>query len=299
MNQSPPPLHLLNTFEVAARLLSFKKAASELHVSPPAVSQQIKLLEESVGEALFHREAGGVFLTPVGSQLYHLAENVLSRYRNGYRTLYQTHEAPVLRISTMSVIVADVLIPALPSFQQKYPQIELRLETCEEFVDLDASALCGAIRIGTGNWPNLNCIKLCDLRASAVASPSLLEKYSFSSAEDIQKIPLIHSRTYVDDWQRASKETGIDFSKNKQLYFDNLLAAMAAAERGMGVALASFPISNALVQSGRLVPLLETAEVEEACYFVYPPGLEDDNNLQKLISWLVEVFEDLSNQRLS
>lgn len=292
MKASPPPLHLLTTFEVAARLLSFRKAANELHVTPPAVSQQIKQLEEHLEESLFLRESGRVSLTTLGEQFYLLVDDLLSGYQSGYRTLHQSHAAPVMRISTLSQIAADVLIPALPQFQQAHPDIDLRLETCEEIVELDPKWISGAIRVGRGEWPNLKSMKLCNLTASIVGSPEMLKNLDLSSINSIQDLTLIHSRTHVNDWQRVSELTGFDFSKNKQLFFNNLSSALIAAENGVGVAIAMFPLASNLVRQGRLAQLApHQIPVEEACYFTYLPSLETDAHFSALKGWLESVFQ--------
>ena len=295
MKSTAPPLHLLNSFTVAARLLSFKKAAYELNVSPPAVSQQIKLLEDHVDEKLFEREAGGVYLTKVGAQLYELADDLLSRYQVGYQALRESHETPVVRISTMSHIALNMLIPSLPAFQQNNPQVDLRIETCEDIVDFDSDWIYGAVRIGQGDWPNLKCIKLCDLNVSLVASPDFINKMKLESAEDFNKLTLIHSRTHTDDWQRFSDITGIDTTKNKQVYLDSYLSAMAAVENGAGVAIGMLPLLRKAFEEGRLAQLVnQNNAIKEAVYFAYPAKAEDDTYFNLIKNWLVELFKGLT-----
>ena len=295
MKATAPPLHLLNTFAVAGRLLSFKKAAYELNISPPAISQQIRLLESHVGESLFQREAGGVQLTPLGEQFYALASELLAHYHQGYRRLYQAHETPVIRISTLSQIVADILIPALPGFQQRYPQIDLRLETCEELIDFDSDWIAGAIRVGHGDWPGLKSIKLCDLTVSAVVSPQMYAAQGPVTLQTLRQLTLIHSRTYTNDWQRAGRLLEVDLAHNKQLYFNNYSAALAAAASGIGVALAMFPLCNPLIDNGRLMQLTEQqVSISEACYFVYPARLADNVHLTQIQAWLIELFDALA-----
>ena len=296
MKPTAPPLHLLNTFEVAARLLSFKKAAYELNVSPPAVSQQIKLLEDHVDVRLFQREAGGVYLTKVGAQLYELAEDVLMRYRAGYQAIRQSHETPIVRISTISHIALNMLIPSLPAFQQNNPQVDLRIETCEDIVDFNSDWIYGAVRIGQGDWPNLKCIKLCDLNVSLVASPEFIKAMRIESPEDFNKLTLIHSRTHIDDWQRFSNITGIDTSKNKQVYLDSYLSAIAAVESGAGVAIGMMPLLQRALKEGRLAELVnQNQPIKEAVYFAYPAKAEDEKYFELIKDWLIEQFKTLTN----
>ena len=97
MRTQPPPMQFLPAFEAAARLASFKLAAEELNVTPSAVSQQIKGLEQLLGHALFVRHPRAVELTRVGLRYYELASEVMQRYRDGHRAISNDLRTPTLR----------------------------------------------------------------------------------------------------------------------------------------------------------------------------------------------------------
>src|SRR5262245_22952922 len=136
-------LSYLPAFEAAARHLSFKRAAEELHITPSAVSQQMRALEDMLELKLFRRLTRGLALTPAGEQFAALVSAVLDRYARGAEQLLQ-HGRQVLRVSTDSFVAHEVLIPALDSFKSRRPPIDLRIETSTQVLDLDGEALDAA-----------------------------------------------------------------------------------------------------------------------------------------------------------
>ncbi|NRB41661.1 MAG: LysR family transcriptional regulator [Pseudomonadales bacterium] len=291
MKRTPPPLQLLPAFEAAARLLSFKKAAEEINVTPSAVSQQIKTLESLMDEPLFNRQAGGIVLTQLGLEYYAIAAQLLATYKSSYHRLYSSRERPILRVSTMAQIALDLLIPKIPDFQQRFKHIDLRIETSDELADFEAQWIDAAIRVGEGNWPGLNSYKLCDLTATVMIAPEVLNAKKRKSFADFSDIQLIHSRTHTDDWAYVSESFDIDISSFTHMHFDSYYAAISAAEMGLGLVLGMLPLSQKYLDEGRLVSLnAEHYTMEPACYLCYPPALEGTEKLEMLKVWLKGIF---------
>src|SRR3546814_3825126 len=122
-----PPLPALRTFEVAARHLSFTRAAAELHVTQGAVSQQIKQLEASLGFPLFHRSPRGLSLTDKGEELAATAESAFRRLFDKVDELCQKGDGGILTVSTSPSLAVKWLIPRLGSFYQGHPEVDLRI----------------------------------------------------------------------------------------------------------------------------------------------------------------------------
>jgi len=298
MNANTPPIQLLPVFEAAARLLSFKAAADELCVTPSAVSQQIKTLENYLGVALFQRRSRQIFLTEAGQQYRDVATDTLNRFRQGHQSWLANQASPTVRISTTAQIAFDILIPALPSFQQAQPNIDLRIETTDKLTNFDQEAVDAAIRLGGGQWSKLQTRKLCDLSVCAVAAPALLAKHRFRSLEDIKAATLIHARSDVNDWALAGKVLGVDFSDAKQLYFENYHAALSATENSMGIALALLPLTQSRIDRGALAVLgAPPTAIDQGCYFVHPNKIEADSPLAAVEAWVHQTFSNLTTQQ--
>lgn len=299
MRKTPPPLQLMPAFEAAARHLSFKKAAAELNITPSAISQQIKNLEGFLDQLLFRRVTGGVFLTDEGEDFYQLAKRILEQYHQGYDDIYEKQAKPVIRISTMAYIAQNILIPELINFQEQSPDIDLRIESCESWVDFNKDGVDFAVRIGTedaqeNHWDGLDSLKLTDLSVSILASPNFLNQNSFNHIADIKNGPLIHARTSHDDWASAAQVLSLDLTASKQLYFNNYYSAISAAENGLGITLGMLPISNPSLKNNKLALVIDQkTPIPKACYLVYPIEKTKNQQFNIIQNWIVSIFKEL------
>ncbi|MDD9894143.1 MAG: LysR substrate-binding domain-containing protein [Gammaproteobacteria bacterium] len=290
-----PPLQLLPAFEAAARLLSFKAAADELCVTPSAVSQQIKTLENLLGKELFQRSARQVTLTEAGTSYYEVASKTLNRFKNGHQRWLAAQANPTVRLSTTAQIAFDILLPALPEFHEKHPDIDLRIETTDKLADFETEAVDIAIRLGDGQWSGLHCERLSSLSVCGLAAPSLLASQPITSLRALKKATLIHARTNVNDWEIAEQQLGISLAKNKQLYFENYHAALSATENGMGIALGLLPLTQPRINSGKLQTFgAPPLPLEQACYLVFAQSPEVDSETHKATQWVQDTFANLS-----
>jgi LysR family glycine cleavage system transcriptional activator len=292
MNDRLPPLQLLRTFETAARLLSFKDAAEALHVTPSAISHQMKQLEEHLGIDLFSRVNRGLQLTAAGQQYRHEVADALGRLTRSTDDLHRRFGRPALRASILPLMAADLIIPALQSFQTKHPDIELRIETSIQMADFAKSDLDVAIRFGLGDWPGLACEKICNIIGTPVCSPNYAHANKLKEIDDIRHCQLIGLPLEERAWERLAEAAGLqDFKPEHSLFLDSLLSTSRAAEQGLGLAIGLFPLMSPLLQSGRLVaPFPIWVPVPEAYYMVWRP--EDSNRpaLTAFRDWIRELM---------
>lgn len=171
-----PPLNALHTFEAAARHLSFQRAAEELDITPTAVSHQIKVLEEHLGTSLFRRRPRPLALTEAGQLLYPAVSKSLDEIAIAIAELTQVSESTTLTVSVTMVFATKWLVPRLAEFQQSHPEIDLRLQTSNDVVDLHRQTVDVAIRYGSGNYPGLTVRKLMSDVFIPVCSPNLLNE---------------------------------------------------------------------------------------------------------------------------
>lgn len=295
MNDRLPPLQLLRTFETAARLLSFKGAAQALHVTPSAISHQMKQLEEHLGIDLFSRINRGLQLTAAGQQYRHEVADVLARLTRSTDDLHRRFGRPALRASILPLMAADLIIPALQSFQTKHPDIELRIETSIEVADFTKSDLDVAIRFGLGDWPGLASEKICDIIGTPVCSPSYAHANNLTDIEDIRRCQLIGLPLQERAWERLAEAAGLThFKPEPSLFLDSLLSASRAAEQGLGLAIGLFPIMSPLLQSGRLIaPFPTWLPIPEGHYLIWRP--EDSNRpaVTAFRDWIRSLMSEL------
>lgn len=166
------PLNALCTFEVAARHLSYSRAAEELCVTHSAVSHQIRNLEENLGAELFRRSGRAMVLTNTGERLYANVREGLGRVRQGVDELRSKARRRVLTIGVLPGFAVRWLIPRLPGFSKTHPDMVVDLRASMTLTDFSREEVDLAIRFGPGRWPGLNAEKLLDEQLIPVCSPS-------------------------------------------------------------------------------------------------------------------------------
>jgi LysR family glycine cleavage system transcriptional activator len=289
-------LQLLPAFEASARLLSFSKAAAEMHLTASAISQQIKQLETHLGLALFRRLTRRIELTEAGLAFASVAQRTLVVYRQGHAEMSQQFARPTLRLSMVPLVAHELVLPALAGFQQAYPGIDLQLETGMALVDFDQHPVDAAIRFGLGAWAGLEALPLCDTQGTVVAAPDLARRLPVNSPQDLRHHTLIHSRGTQGDWDTAAASLGLARMPRKgDLVLDTDLAALRAAEQGLGVALGILPLISPWIEAGRLLALASPTDLPMKLYFVFRQSESEARRAQlmQLHRWLLSLFEAL------
>src|SRR6201987_4771692 len=175
MNSHLPPLSSLRAFEAAARHMSFSKAADELHVTPAAISHQIHALEEDLGVRLFHRGNRAIELTASARVLLPGLSDAFAGIQTAVRRLRQHNDTGTLTITASPSIAAKWLVLRLHRFQAQWPEIDVRISTSDDLVDLTRGDFDLAIRYGAGRYPGLAVELLMQNEVFPACSPQLLE----------------------------------------------------------------------------------------------------------------------------
>jgi LysR family transcriptional regulator, glycine cleavage system transcriptional activator len=283
------PLASLRVFVATAEQLSFTRAAQMLGVTAGAVSMQIKALEEYLQQPLFRRRGRLVELTSEG-------ERLLPRVRSGLEQLEQAidearHErsAGPLTVSTLTSFLQQWLLPRLPDFNQKFPDIDLRIHTSASLVDFRNRDVQAAIRLGTGNWAGLYEERVLDEWLIPVCAPRLLEKHGpVFSRTDLKRYNLLHSIS--EPWRLwpESATIGTEWAP-RGATFDDSVTIIRAAEAGQGLALARWSLAAKEIESGRLVIASRIIKpLKTGYYFVCPPSYRTVDKVVALRTWLVQ-----------
>ncbi|HWL68836.1 MAG TPA: LysR substrate-binding domain-containing protein [Geminicoccus sp.] len=250
-----PPLSALRAFEAAARHGSFKRAASELAVTPAAVSHQIRALEEHAGIVLFERRTRQVVLTDAGAQLYPVLRDGFDAFAEVIERLMRRRSRAQVTISATIAFTAHWLIPRLTAFRTLHPDIDLQLQASDDVVNLDSAGVDIAIRYGAGPYPSFSVTPLFADRFAPVFNPML----KVASVADFAQWPRIDfqwRRRHSDNptWTRWFAEAGLtEPMEPVQLRFSDESHAIQAAVAGQGIALASLALVKDELAAGQLV----------------------------------------------
>jgi LysR family glycine cleavage system transcriptional activator len=282
-----PPLNTLRLFEASARLLSFKNAAEELSVTPSAVSHGIQTLEQWLGVPLFVRTRRSLVLSDAGAAYYPVVQEALALLSRGSERLAARHGARRLAVSAAPTFAARWLLPRLPQFRERHPEIAVVIDTVQERVDLQSRSVDLAVRMGRGGWQGLFAERILTEQLVPVCSPTLRERVG--DIADIVAAPLIHVMRVSEEWTAWAEAAGREPPDPAHgLRFDTLQMAFDAAAAGLGVAMGRKPLVDADLNSGRLVIAWEPVIESATSYWLV--GLEaraDEPDIQAFRAWVI------------
>lgn len=299
MQDRLPPLTALRAFEAAARHMSFAKAADELHVTPAALSFQIKSLEEHLGAPVFHRLNRAVELTEAGRALAPgISEGFQSLNVAWRRTLsQQNHDS--LTVAAGPALTAKWLAPRLYEFTEAHPEINLRIVTSLKLVDLHRDDVDVAIRFGYGPYENLYSVPARKEWLTPAMTPALAEQ--FPTPQSLVNAPLVINDYdgFLDppcDWPTWFRAVGIQDFEPRGTRFSNVEHAIDAACAGVGVLLGRRPLLIKDVLDGRLVtPFKIAIETDARFSFLCLPGAEKRPQIAVFRDWYLAEIEKTAN----
>ena len=297
-----PSLSGLKAFEAAARRLSFKAAAQELSVTPGAVSQRIRALEEELGVTLFVRKTRAVALTEMGRRLQPELTAGFLQIRQAVDSI-RPEARPTLRINSSAPILSKWLMPRLHRFTAQFPELTVNLETEAGLNCFTKDPPDVVLRYTRQPGPGLYARRIHDEILLPVASPDFLQRADLRSPGDLAQAPLLHDTSMENfsgalDWEcwfdRAGLEScppagGVKFARHAA---DQ---AIDAAVSGAGVVLGRSLLCYDALRDGRLAcpfgPVLRTG----VSYFVVcTKGRENEPHIAGFFDWACEEAELLS-----
>lgn len=292
MSDYLPPLAAIRAFEAAARHLSFTRAAEELGMTQAAVSYQIKLLEERIGEPLFLRRPRDLALTEIGQRLAPEMARAFDILRDAFGDL--AREEGTLIVNTMHTFAAQWLAPRLGRFQLLQPQVAVRLETTNRAIDFAREEVDVVVRAGKGVWPGLMAHRLVDVRFTPMLSPRLAASIGgVKEPADILKLPLIDSKDpWWITWLNAH-DLPVSILADQTAPSLSMQALDAeAAMADMGVALLTPAYYRAELATGRLIQPFERVIDEGTGYWLaYPESRRNVPKIKKFREWIVAEAE--------
>jgi len=292
-----PPLNALRVFEAAARHLSFKAAAEELHVSQSAISHQVKQLEEYLNLHLFVRKTRSVELTPKGKLYYPLLRDAFDRIVEGTKLIEEDQSDAIVTLHVYSTFTIRWLLPRLNGFQELHPNIAIRLHTAQADVNFSQTDLDASIMIGQPNNEELHYEPLFGCELFPVCSPGFLAKSNqLASPDDLTNSDLLHVFPSPLDWRVWLQANNVDHLKPEAgLQFESYDVALSSAAQGMGVALGQQPYVEKDLASGLLIELFPGKRISNPnqWFFVCRKERLDMPKMRVFVDWLkTEIKND-------
>jgi len=290
-----PSLKAIQAFESASRLGSFAAAADELHLTPSAISHQIRWLEQRLGIALFHRVHRSTLLTDAGRRYAETVAEAFGLIEAGTRAIERTGKSDILTVHSVPSFASQWLMPRLSRFSALNPDIDVRLNASVGVVDLAGGEADFDIRYGTvfpangvtvQPFPEESIVVLC--------TPELASgRLGIQRPGDLAGRTLIHSEVNLyswRDWQRDHPGVALELERGPR--FDRSFMAISAAVDGIGVALESRLLVERELQSGRLTLPFGPDGHRQVCHHL--KFLKTKAHLPKMRAFRDWLFEELA-----
>ncbi|MFK5463103.1 LysR family transcriptional regulator [Klebsiella pneumoniae] len=250
-----PPLKALKSFEAAARHLSFTRAAKELFVTPAAVSQQIRILEERLGITLFRRQSRSLELTEEAALLYDGLHEAFRTIENIYHQFEGGEYKEVLTLGCVGTFALGWLEARLGRFQTLHPHVDVRLRINNNIVNIAAEGLDLAIRFGTGIWPSTNNEKIFDAPFGVLCDPEMAGR--LRAPRDLLNERLLRSYR-MNEWEDWFREAGEDVAGISGTVYDSSGLMIQTVIHTGGAALVPLNMFTRELTSGQVVQPFET-----------------------------------------
>lgn len=300
MQERLPPLTALRAFESAARHLSFAKAAEELHVTPAALSYQIKSLEEHLGTPVFLRLNRAVELTEAGRTLAPGISVGFQSLNSAWRSAQRLSNETTLMVTAGPAFTAKWLAPRFFEFARSHPEIDLRFTATLRALDFDRDEVDVAIRFGPERRePGLWSIPLESEWVTPVMTPEMAER--FPTPESLKNAVLIHDESIgflspVTDWAAWFRMMGLKIDASHGPRFTGADHSIDAALASAGVALGRRALVVKDIHEGRLVaPYRQAIELPARFRFVCQAGAENRPHIAAFRQWILSEVSKTSS----
>ena len=299
-------LNALRAFEATARLGSYVRAANELAVTPAAVGQQVRMLEEHFGSALFERQGKRLVLTETARAVLPDIKDAFDRLAQAANHLRETRRADLLTV-TLPPSFIKWLISRIETFSVAHPEVDLRLDPMDRLADLRRENIAVGIRYGSGRYPGLDATLLMADEVFPVCSPSLLTRVrKLREPDDLAHFQLIHDTTMESHtsfptwttWLKAAGARGVDARRG--LRVNSPIMALQAAIDGKGVALARSVTAADDLRERRIIrPFQLACATNYSYYLLYPTGLPLSQAAAAFCRWLKSEAKDFQKKQNS
>lgn len=256
--QRLPPLNALRVFHAVARHRSFRRAADELSVTPQAISQQIKHLEDILGVALFLRKPRAVEPTEAAILLAHYVQAGFDEFAEGVRRVTRASTRERINLNVSPYFATRYLLGRLARFRERLPRADLRLTTMVEIPDFAGDDVDASVQWGYGDWPGLEATRLVADPKMICCTPAMAQ--TISSPADLCAQTLLEPVLDGSFWATVLRYLGVNMpDAPSRVAFHDAATMRRATGSGLGVGLLSRDYAEEDIEAGRLVAPLGDA----------------------------------------
>jgi len=282
-----PSTSALAAFDAVARTGSFSAAASMLHLTQGAISRHVSLLEEQLGATLLERTGRGARLTEKGKAYAEGVSDVLAKIRSLSLAAMSGSEETRLRLAILPTFGTRWLMPRIPDFVQKNPEITISFATRIGQFDFRSENIDVAIHVGRPDWPDADCKFLMGETVVPVCSPDFLAEHPIFTAIDLLGTPLLEMISRPGAWRHWFSTLDIGDQHREGMVFEQFSNVTQACIAGLGVALMPIFLIESELATGKLIRAFDWAiESESAYYLVRPHHKLDFPPAVKFAGWL-------------
>lgn len=285
------PLHWLQAFEAAARRLSFTHAADELGLTQSAISQRIRLLEDYLGEPLFHRHGRRISLTEAANRFFPLVHDSFDRIERGVAMFPLESRPSTISLSSNISFWLCWLLPRVQRFLLHRPDCDLQISTTRWATDPKPAGVDLEILYGTGDWGRPSS-RITRTIVFPVCSPSMAMR--LREPDDLLRESRIV--TYGEDslWEEWSSSAGLRLDTLRTRYTVDLqLAAIELARQGMGIAMTNGILAYDLLAAGALsIPVRHSIPARLNYFIGTHPNLTVDREHSEFVDWIIKTLEN-------
>jgi LysR family glycine cleavage system transcriptional activator len=296
MSRNLPPLNAVRAFETAARHLSFSRAAEELGVTQGAVSKHVIALEDIIGAQVFVRSSTGLSLTQEGYTLMEALRPAFTMMADAFAVYHRrSPRTNTCRIATLASFASQFLVPQLPEFHAKHPDIGIEFITSVRLVDLTREEADIGVRYGLGQYEGLLSSPLVRGKLSPVCSPGVFD----ACGGDVARIMTTHRRIQTagfNEWRDWCAAAGMDTSGLQPAWvIEDFLVAIKAAARSQGLALLPLILVQDELATGALVEFAPTRlDTEHTFHIAHTNTSLRRPHVQAVVDWLKSSLAHLN-----
>lgn len=286
-----PPLNPLRAFEASARIGSISKAAEELHVTPTAVSRQVKALEDYLGVPLFYRKPSSLELTPAGRTYAMSLIRVFDEISQATLKLKSSSKELHLSVRSYTTFMVKWLMPKLAAFQVLHPEVHVQLSTGYESVDMERDRIDVWIRYGRGQWPGFLIQPIFKDKLLPFISTNFKSAFELHEPSDLFNHVLLRHSRRSNDWSDWLAVTGTHINQDVEIIdFDDLALVFEAVDSGMGIGITQEEyLKNDRLKDKIYCPFNTILE-RDTGYFALTSAQTDSNPAINLfLDWIGEI----------
>ncbi|EKZ96746.1 LysR substrate-binding domain-containing protein [Cupriavidus metallidurans] len=287
-----PSMSELHAFATAARLGSFTRAAETLCVTQGAISRAISRLESHFGQPLIHRNAHRLTLTDAGRSYLEAIAVHLAAIETASASMLATDRRHHLILSAVPTLASVWLVPRLPDFQRRHPEIHLDFVPYRRDEDFSGARPDAAILAGeAGQWPGWQADYVIGREMVPVCHPARAETRQWQSPDELLDEPLLYHTTAPANWQNWLRAAGVpSAAPTLARGFDQVSILLEAVKADMGVAVLQRCLVRDALQAGQVIAPFDLPIRLNRGYFLCAPRERRDHPaLTAFRDWLLSA----------